>query len=223
MKEVKLEEVLFTDAMGRILDQELQENHKHAVLQAMKDVRFNANVMLNSTDQRAALLEMYDAIEEEHTTKTPQDMMAKLTCRKGCAHCCHVEVQVGDIEKDLIMEYVEKNGIKYNKKKLEEQLGLDQYTWPMSDVSRCVFLGADNTCNIYEVRPMSCRKYFVMNDPKFCNARKYPHGQTKVYFSYVKEMLASALLTASKKLGNMAEIILDKKIKKGAIVSLPDK
>jgi Fe-S-cluster containining protein len=39
--------------------------------------------------------------------------------------------------------------------------------WWAAQVS-CVFLRDDNTCSVYDARPISCRGYFVRTDPARC-------------------------------------------------------
>jgi Fe-S-cluster containining protein len=222
MIEVKLEEVLLTHALARILDEEREALGDEGIRKAVSHVKKYAEETLNADDKRQALLDAFTIIDE-FQDEIEEDQKRKISCRKGCAFCCHLEVQVTDLEKDLIMDYAKEHGIKYNEKKLEEQLQYNEQTLPLSDVSRCVFLSNQNTCNIYEVRPLHCRKYLVLNDPKFCNAKKYPSHSTKVHFHSNTEILASAILTAARKMGSMAEIMLDKRMINGTVRSLPEK
>lgn len=88
------------------------------------------------------------------------------TCRKGCAYCCHVYVETTIDEALSIKNYCHQHNITIDKEALEKQKNLELNTW---NGRKCVFLSDDNTCSIYEVRPMICRKYYVSSEPKLCD------------------------------------------------------
>lgn len=77
------------------------------------------------------------------------------SCSKGCAHCCHVDVQMTTLE----AEYINiKTGITHN---------IIQGTTTGNN-SACPFLTPAGECGIYAMRPILCRTYHALGDPAFC-------------------------------------------------------
>ena len=120
-----------------------------------EDVRFRDHLKYHLDVSNAAL----DAVVHEIT----DDVWSKLDCTE-CAHCCktaQVEVSTKDITR------------------LAAHLGISakefakRYTRTDGDNAvifktvPCVFLGEDNLCTVYEVRPDSCRDYPLLHKPNF--------------------------------------------------------
>lgn len=96
--------------------------------------------------------------------------MAAVSCRAGCAHCCHIQVDATGDEVELLAELVEK-GLTIDMGALKVQAkadDLDKWRRLTKDQRRCVFLGDDNRCRVYEDRPSVCRSYFVISPPDDC-------------------------------------------------------
>lgn len=94
-----------------------------------------------------------------------------VSCRKGCSGCCHFAVEITSDEAELLRDLLDA-GIEIDLGKLARQssLELDSAAWriPWSDESRCVFLGSDFECRIYEHRPVACRKLVVTTPADLC-------------------------------------------------------
>lgn len=125
-------------------------------------------VFLKANGVRNFVKEFYevfdDAVIQEKTL---------VSCSKGCHFCCRQNVHVYKAEADVIAEYCREHGIEIPKNYLEEQM---QYGWrelAKTEVGWCVFL-KNGECSIYPVRPISCRNYFVISNPKICNVIEYP-------------------------------------------------
>lgn len=130
--------------------------------------------------------------------RNPVSEADKITCRKGCAHCCSQIVASSEIEAALLVQTARKHGIVLDRAKLERQRGRNDSTWlEQSPEDRvCVFL-KDNLCQVYDDRPASCRKYFSISDPSACDLIANPGGQTQVWFAAHAEILTSAMFTVS--------------------------
>lgn len=105
----------------------------------------------------AKMDELYDQMDK-----------SKITCKKGCSACCNFNVSMTILEAKAIRNYVKVNKVSVDKEVFEKQLHLGTDERYFSPHSRCAFLSAEGTCNIYPVRPMHCRKYLVNSDPAIC-------------------------------------------------------
>ena len=154
-------------------------------------------------------MQVHKSIEHYKNEKVKE----KASCRKGCSACCHQAVSITDDEATLIWAYCKSKGIPISKTQLLRQKGLsaaELWVLPRAE-SRCVFLGDDDGCKIYNHRPSSCRNYMVSSDPKICE--KDPKGgefHLKMLFDLQPELIAAAHSHVDKKTGNMADKLLHK-------------
>ena len=79
----------------------------------------------------------------------------KLDCLK-CANCCKTTSPIfRDVDIKRLSKYL----------RLSEQKFIDQYLFMDKEsdyvlkTSPCAFLNSDNTCQVYEFRPLACREY----------------------------------------------------------------
>lgn len=87
-----------------------------------------------------------------------------MSCKKGCSHCCHIDVQITTLEAELIQM---RQGIPAQP--------APQFTHGHRDP--CPFLASDGSCGIYESRPLICRMYQVVGDPENCR-----HGRNQLTY-----------------------------------------
>ncbi len=84
-----------------------------------------------------------------------EEVFSRIDCLQ-CANCCKTTSPIfRDIDIDRIASYL---GIR-PATLVEEYLQLDAEGDYVLKVAPCPFLGADNYCSIYEVRPKACREY----------------------------------------------------------------
>ncbi len=130
-----------------------------------------------------------------------------VSCKKGCSFCCNINVDCSSVEVDLIISEVAltKKDIEY----MRIQSEMDLMVRCLSvEFSRCHFL-INGECSIYENRPISFRKYFVVNPPNECDTKSDSKG-TSVLPNLKMEVMASFI---SSKFGigeNMEKQIIDK-------------
>jgi len=105
----------------------------------------------------------------------------KVSCGFGCSACCHRMIYVSKDEGELyfnLLEELEGGSISdVSMDRLEAQA---KYT-PEEEVeyqnlpkqkNQCVFLDPSNqSCRIYQHRPLACRRLQVTSDPLFCSPR----------------------------------------------------
>lgn len=95
-------------------------------------------------------------------------------CKKGCAYCCHINVDITRDEALLINDVVKRQDIHLDLGYLREQAKYkkEDYAKNLKNNAKCIFLKSNNTCRIHNHRPTSCRTYFVADDPEKCDTSK---------------------------------------------------
>lgn len=102
-----------------------------------------------------------------------------VSCRMKCSHCCHINLDVSEFEMNYILnkitlseeqkEYIKKQADFINHYKKENKIMNDIYAiLRKNKLSACPFL-KDDLCSIYELRPIACRSYLSIDDPKDCD------------------------------------------------------
>jgi hypothetical protein len=120
-----------------------------------------------------------------------------VTCRNGCAGCCHYEIEIMLDEGAVLAEAV-RNGMTIDNCQLDGQAGRERKSARWSNIldpaNRCVFLGADGACRVYEHRPAACRKQLVTSPASACTTFGAPVQPVDVLLA---EILQSAALSLS--------------------------
>ena len=170
--------------LGNYEDLEFSQNEKDFVMNAISSYK----KQLNSSDEpikdkTMAMLITLDEINDGRISKAKN----KPSCKKGCGHCCHIQVGASAWEAETILEFMKHKGMEFKKQdieKLKAQATISNDSeYILSPHRRCVFLGQDNLCQIYEARPGACRNYYVYNDPEDCNTyNDKASGRTLVDF-----------------------------------------
>lgn len=125
-----------------------------------------------------------------------------VSCSKGCHSCCRQNVHVYKSEAAVIAEYCEENNIEISKSYLKEQMRYEWRELAATDVGWCVFL-KKGECSIYAVRPITCRNYFVISHPQFCDVINYPPESG---FKVVSKVMVHPLMLSVAYGGIMREI-----------------
>jgi Fe-S-cluster containining protein len=99
------------------------------------------------------------------------------TCAPGCSACCHQLVWIELIEAQQIMDRYPRVVARV-RANLEAQAELCETQLPEAPKlaasawwraeQTCAFLGDDQRCSIYDVRPMTCRVHYVVSPPEQC-------------------------------------------------------
>ncbi len=132
-----------------------------------------------------------------------EDIEDKITCFKGCSHCCHLLVEVSWEEAEMLVEFIKTQAkekqveyISKNKeaavyareifskrrtshvfmKPTKEEFSIPEAVYDDyfdSENRPCPFLANEGICSAYEYRPTSCRLHMVTSDPKFCSRESF--------------------------------------------------
>jgi Fe-S-cluster containining protein len=128
----------------------------------------------------------------------------KITCKKGCSHCCHKLVYVTPDEGMLLARKLLtlENGEISNQtmETLKFQANFEPHQqldfWMLDEKrSKCVFLNAaDNSCRIYNNRPANCRILRVKSPAYNCSKVATMRGEDEIdqNLSLMGEILISS-------------------------------
>ena len=95
----------------------------------------------------------------------------EVSCQKGCAACCHFEVEIIHDEAALLAEVVSAgHPLDFDRLVLQANRKPQDQAWQDGVVinNRCVFLNDSNMCSIYSARPAACRRHSVTSPASFC-------------------------------------------------------
>ncbi len=141
-------------------------------------------------DIASVLYAVYD-FADGHKETPPDDK--PIRCKKGCSHCCNIQVTMTPAEATIIQEWCAENNIPISYGQLKKQRDLQADTHAKSEHRQCVFL-KNHECSIYKVRPFACRNYFVVSEPKFCDATTYTKHIITAFVNYKKEVFQCAFM-----------------------------
>jgi Fe-S-cluster containining protein len=103
----------------------------------------------------------------EDTRSSWIDPVIAVACKKGCAYCCHLNVDLLAGEEIVIRDYVKDVFSKEQINEIKQKAMIRYQESEGKDVEErqdikgpCAFLADDNTCRIYDVRPVSCRGFY---------------------------------------------------------------
>jgi Fe-S-cluster containining protein len=162
----------------RRLKTALEPHGEAGFIYAVKTIKVQMRILKHELEDLGAtnaMKRLYQKIDTQYNEILKD---AQISCKRGCAHCCHLNVDLTKPEAEYIISYCEENNIEIDKAKFKAQLNLTQDNRHLSKDSACPFL-KNNECSIYEARPIACRTYFVMNAPERCDSKRFPNGKTK--------------------------------------------
>nr|WP_320133404.1 YkgJ family cysteine cluster protein [uncultured Holophaga sp.] len=165
---------------GRLAE-ELEELEPEEVL---RELRAAAEAYLADGESRTALAHARaDRLIEVLLARDRRFGYPEPFCHRGCAECCHEVVYATGEEAWRILDYCGREGISLDLGRLRRQLAhvdLDERgdhrggtTWseqPEADQA-CVFLGEDQACRVWPVRPLVCRAHLAEGSDRFCRPR----------------------------------------------------
>jgi Fe-S-cluster containining protein len=161
---------------------------------------------------------------DERIADMRQTTKHEVACAKGCAACCHVCIDAFPQEAELLIAAAKALDVEIDWARLEKQRRRTPATWNELDPAdkRCVFLGDNRVCRVYEHRPSSCRKYLVKGDPDLCDMEKHPGGKVGIVFDVEAEVIHSAAFTTFGG-GNLADMLLEHRTKNEGMIDDIDK
>ncbi len=160
---------------SRFPEQEIQSTYERLVEQSKALAR---------EEKITPLRAFWKLLDQAFREKTPP-----LQCQRGCAYCCYTGVALTRLEWDGILRQVEEQGIDLNqviersRKTIDRVRGvlnskknLEQVDWHRLVINQpCPFLNEDQSCMIYEDRPLDCRLVVAFRGA--CTSKKLEYAQ----------------------------------------------
>jgi Fe-S-cluster containining protein len=155
--------------------------------------QFNSNLQYGEENVLYGMYEVMDQFDRD----IPDKVRREISCKKGCSFCCHINVDVTEVEVKLIQKYAEERKMEINYEAAADP-----------NRSACPFLSVNGKCSVYKVRPLACRKYFVISDPKLCDSKKYGPKIVTTYVNIEMEALTSGIHNAKLKFAPLRQVLL---------------
>ena len=199
--------------MTRSLKNLILEYEQNLPAEKFNDLlKFVANIIENTKENlenlpegriRAETFHQWVDAEVERASHTP------VSCKKGCATCCHYEVEITGEEALLLADLVQQ-GHKIDSARLQDQARRSRQdsTWKLGTFleNRCVFLGEDQACTIYSFRPTTCRRMAVTTPAEHCaDFSKTPAVRE---LPQVDIMLSAMMANKKTKYGSLAKMLI---------------
>ncbi len=163
----------------------------------------------NEPDVEVRMREYMEALDDWIEKYKHKDTM----CRKGCFGCCMQKVSAAELETEVIAKRIAEGKVSVNMDTLIKQAAVGDYdageyqTRLGKQNAVCVFL-SNGECSIYDIRPIMCRTYHVVSDPKHCDPFDYPDYTVSVANNMNVEFLVSAIFHEIGAEGNLQQQVL---------------
>jgi Fe-S-cluster containining protein len=164
----------------------------------------------------AKLLEFAPGIERGRALHQMMDREMKaasqfaISCRKGCTGCCHYEVEITQNEAAVLKKAVD-DGFAIDRDRLDLQAERERRSpeWQRfgSRDNRCVFLGEDGACGVYEDRPAICRKHVVTTPVAACSTPGAAVAPIQVLLAEI--LLSAELSIEGTPFGSLSKMLLN--------------
>lgn len=132
-----------------------------------------------------------------------------LSCHKGCSGCCHYEVEITQDEATILFNAV-LGGRRIDHARLVLQAARERKSpeWRRfgSRDNRCVFLGEDGACRVYNERPSICRKHVVTTPASACTTEGAKVDPVQVLLAEI--LLSAHLSIEGTEFGSLAKMLL---------------
>ena len=165
----------------------LQSRFSQPEIQAVYAQRLEEAKLLAHSEKITPLRAFWQLMDRAYKPKS-----SSLKCGRGCSHCCHTAVAATQLEWDGILSNVREKNIdlheiiKHSGKSIErvrEALksgrNIEQIDWHRLVINQpCPFLQEDQTCAVYDDRPLDCR--LVVSYRDVCASKNLEHAQRGV-------------------------------------------
>jgi len=173
---------------------------------------------IDSPIERAQFV--HDAVDDYNLEVFAHPLVKELVaCKVGCSACCHTQVSITEDEAELLSQKV-LSGIKIDYALLRKQMDAKNEEISFNKLSyeerKCVFLGDDQTCQVYDDRPSVCRTNAVLGSPIQCspNVASGEKQSLRLVKTSKADMAIMASFILSRSSGTLANMLGVKLLKK---------
>lgn len=100
----------------------------------------------------------------------------RISCSKGCAHCCHTWVVIGLAEAQYLLQHLSLQQAQAMQNEGHKRLERLKHTKDQAnfvtqfflEAHPCPLLATDQSCQAYEFRPLACRGVLTDLNPTYC-------------------------------------------------------
>lgn len=132
-------------------------------------------------------------------------------CKKGCSACCHTQVAVTVDEAEHLAKKVLSGSVEINRNLLHLQAKLsddyDQWMRLPYESRRCVFLGAENSCSVYEDRPAVCRTNYALSEPQYCETKDGVTQPQRLLLTVDADLVVALVFEVSAEKGSLPKML----------------
>lgn len=138
------------------------------------------------------------------------------SCAPGCCGCCHAEVEITPDEAAVLAARV-REGVIVDRTRMELQAARPRLSseWArfFAPENRCVFLGEDRKCQVYESRPAACRRLLMTSPAEACSTQGAMVMPVRVLLAEV--LLSAALDVASGRYASLPRLLTEELTRSG--------
>lgn len=154
------------------------------------------------------ILKLYESLDPIITQRTTEK---GTTCREGCSSCCKLPASATVAEMAPVVSYLsDRKAVRALEQRIASYLEVaasfvlndpaDRARFFKTMKMDCVFL-RDNKCEIYPLRPASCRFHYVVSHPKHCGPDDKRGVVDQIDLVDIEDYV---VLTGASELGEMA-------------------
>src|ERR1041385_6084233 len=134
-------------------------------------------------------IEFNKLIDERIARAMANPRSEKSCCSKGCSQCCSEPLFVDEREMENMLEGLTPEQLQRIKDRTREwydkvnghlDINMPKSTYWLQLKAECPFLH-NKLCSVYERRPMSCRMYLAIGNPKDCSLPMREHQKIAVF------------------------------------------
>ncbi len=133
-----------------------------------------------------------------------------VSCKSGCAACCHTQVSITFDEAELLASKIVEGtevDLRRLRKLADTQNNAEDFYRLSYEDRACPFLGDGNICSAYEDRPSVCRTNNVVSDPVLCETKDGNEKPVRLLNTHKADMIVMASFKNSKENGALPTML----------------
>jgi Fe-S-cluster containining protein len=156
---------------------------------------------------------VHHVVDDYNRTVFSHPLVKELSpCKAGCSGCCHTQVSITEDEAELLASIIN-DGLKIDLKRLNDQYEASNSSEDFYKLSynsrKCIFLGEDDRCQVYNDRPSVCRTNSVLGEASQCSTQAGldPKQTLRLVKTAEADMAMMGAFLSSKNNGTLAYMV----------------